>query len=129
MSREVKVIAIAVIAIAVLAILFADRVHAEDAPVLVPSTCEEPIYQETPGATVPASPISPYCTPTAVPTNTLPSPVANTPIPTAEDGTVTELPGTGTGHKSVQPLIAALLGIALVFIGGATYIRRTHPSR
>jgi hypothetical protein len=66
-----------------------------DSPVTAPSTCEEPIYQLTPGATIPAVVPLPVC------------PVAG----------VAVLPNTGTGNGGDSGLWMPLLLLAVCVLG------------
>ena len=82
-------------------------------PVIAPSTCEEPIYQETPGATIPAATPEPYC-PTPTPAGPYPVPVETTATTVV---VVSELPGTGTGETSGTDwaFVALIVGLIVVF--------------
>jgi hypothetical protein len=66
-----------------------------DQPVTAPATCEEPIYQLTPGATVPAVVPLPVC------------PVAG----------VAVLPNTGTGTGGDSGLWMPLLLLGMIVLG------------
>lgn len=87
-----------------------------DTPVIPPSTCEEPIYQLTPGATVPAGTPEPYCILTPTPSGPYPVAVEST----ASTGTVTTLPGTGTtdGGGSGDSAVMVLGLVVIVVILG-----------
>lgn len=134
MNRRYLLVAALIIAAAAMYWFFTRDANAEDYPVGVPSTCEEPIYQETPGATVPAETPSPICTVTPEASPSVPDVPSAVPGSEGDEGagpsseSIITLPATGWSDASSDTKGTILFGTAAL-LGLSGYLFRRKAER